>query len=88
MHLFARPLNPTLDAAKQAVTRPCPSCHSTSAAKYQVLSEGGWWDVVKCVDCLRSHERSRAPRLGAFSPMVSRPAPTECAIEPAEKAVR
>ena len=39
-------------------------------AAYRVLSEGGWWDVVKCRSCLASVERRRGPLLGPLSEVV------------------
>lgn len=71
MHSFPRPTESYLHAVKTAVARACPACASTLVAAYRVLSEGGWWDVVKCQDCLHSLARTPAPRLGAFEPFVT-----------------
>jgi hypothetical protein len=35
-----------------------------------VLSEGGWWNVVKCQDCLCSVERERGPLLGGIQLLI------------------
>jgi hypothetical protein len=35
-----------------------------------VLSEGGWWDVVKCQRCLCSVERNPGPLLGGIQMLV------------------
>jgi vanillate/4-hydroxybenzoate decarboxylase subunit D len=48
--------------------RSCPTCSSGDVRSYQVLSEGGWYDVVKCRSCLHSVSRQAAPsRLGPIS---------------------
>lgn len=72
MHNFPRPGQTRLYAERTAVDVSCPSCGSPgSVASYPVLSEGGWWDVVKCRDCLYTLERNRTSRLGQFSPRVA-----------------
>jgi len=42
----------------------CPACGGTSLARYEVLSEGGWFRVLKCQTCLGSLERTPWTRLG------------------------
>ena len=72
MHNFPRPSQDRLYADREPVDQTCPACGSaTAVARYRVLTEGGWWDAVKCVDGLYTIDRTRAPRLGSFSPMVS-----------------
>lgn len=70
MHSFPRSNETRLYSPRETLDRECSGCGSVRAAAYRVLSEGGWWDVVKCQDCLKSLERVRAPRLGVFRPMV------------------
>jgi len=68
--MFIRP--DTLTVAITPAPRPgkCPECQAEQLAAYRVLSEGGWWDVVKCRACLASIERRRGPLLGALSEAV------------------
>jgi endogenous inhibitor of DNA gyrase (YacG/DUF329 family) len=47
----------------------CPECGAESLARYRVMSEGGWWLVVKCAQCLHSVSREPGPMLGAFVPL-------------------
>ncbi len=35
----------------------CPHCTGEALARYVVLSEGGWFHVLKCRSCLTSLER-------------------------------
>jgi transposase-like protein len=50
--------------AKESVEGNCPECGAESLARYPVLSEGGWFQVVKCQNCLHSVSRERWSRLG------------------------
>jgi hypothetical protein len=59
MDSFPRPTEPSLYEKKEPVDRVCPECGSRNVAAYRVLTDGGWWDVVKCQDCLCSLERER-----------------------------
>lgn len=68
-HSFPRPSSQTVDAHVEALDDTCPECGDQSVAKYRVLSEGGWWDVVKCRSCLTSISRARGPLLGSFEPL-------------------
>ncbi|OUS91379.1 hypothetical protein CA951_33540 [Rhodococcus sp. NCIMB 12038] len=70
MHTFLRPTETTLTAERVTVDHCCPQCGADHVKSYRVLGEGGWWDVVKCTECLESLERTRAPRLGVFTPLV------------------
>jgi hypothetical protein len=66
-HTFARPEEPYLYVEKVAVEGSCPECGGESLKRYPVLSEGGWWEVVKCQDCLFSVEREPWARLGSIT---------------------
>jgi transcription elongation factor Elf1 len=68
MHNFPRPDTPTVRVNKEPVAGNCPSCNEASLSSYRILSEGGWWDVIKCQHCLTSVERKPGPLLGTFSP--------------------
>ena len=68
MHSFPRPTQSHLSARRTPVEGACPECGAEALAGYRVLSEGGWWDVVKCQACLASLERRRGPLLGAYTP--------------------
>jgi vanillate/4-hydroxybenzoate decarboxylase subunit D len=60
MHSFTRPTAERLYEERKKVEGACPLCHSTEVAAYRVLTDGGWWDVVKCQNCLHSVERKRS----------------------------
>ena len=47
----------------------CPECGAEALARYRVMSEGGWWLVIKCGQCLHSVSREPGPMLGAFVPL-------------------
>ena len=70
MHTFPRPQAERLYVDRETVEgSTCPECGSTEISAYRVLSEGGWWSVKKCQDCLASIERVPAPALGSFVPL-------------------
>ncbi|AHH17608.1 MULTISPECIES: hypothetical protein [Nocardia] len=48
---------------RELVDGACAHCGG-ELRRYPVNSEGGWFDVVKCQNCLRSVSRVRGPRLG------------------------
>jgi endogenous inhibitor of DNA gyrase (YacG/DUF329 family) len=73
MHTFPRPSQKTLTAERDDVDGTCPECGASALQTYDALSEGGWWRVVKCAECLASVERTRGPRLGPISPLVTAP---------------
>jgi uncharacterized Zn finger protein len=54
----------SLSVDKIAVAGDCPACGAQRLQRYEVLSEGGWFRVVKCQVCLRSVERKPWNRLG------------------------
>jgi transcription elongation factor Elf1 len=49
---------------REPVEGRCPRCGVEQLRSYPVYSEGGWFDVVKCQNCLLSVSRERGPRLG------------------------
>jgi hypothetical protein len=61
---YPRPHDPTVAVAKESVEGTCPECGADSLARYPVLAEGGWFQVVKCQNCLHSVSRDRWSRLG------------------------
>jgi vanillate/4-hydroxybenzoate decarboxylase subunit D len=60
----ARPTEPTLAVVRTPVEGKCPECGEEKLESYPVLSEGGWFDVVKCANCLHSTSREPGPKLG------------------------
>ena len=68
--MFIRPDTPTVAVVPTPQAGNCPGCGAHSLAAYRVLSEGGWWDVIKCRDCLTSVDRRRGPLLGVLSEAV------------------
>jgi N-methylhydantoinase B len=46
---------------RSAVTGACPRCAADALAAYPVLSEGGWFNAVKCQQCLASVSREPDP---------------------------
>lgn len=65
--MFVRPTGTTVDAHTEAVAGTCPACGAGSLQRYRVLSEGGWWTVLKCRACLHSLERTPGPLLGPLT---------------------
>jgi hypothetical protein len=49
---------------RDTVEGSCPRCGEGSLRRYPVNSEGGWFMVVKCQDCLWSVSREPWSRLG------------------------
>jgi hypothetical protein len=70
MQTYPRPAEPYVDVPREPVEGTCPECGSSSLRRYPVLSEGGWWNVVKCQDCLCSVERERGPLLGGIQLLI------------------
>jgi hypothetical protein len=70
MKNFPRPDTPTVTAPREQVSGTCPHCNSTTLQRYRVMSEGGWWMVLKCQGCLRSLEREPGPLLGPLVPLA------------------
>jgi vanillate/4-hydroxybenzoate decarboxylase subunit D len=71
MHNFPRPTTATVSVDKENVSGTCAECNSTMLARYRVLSEGGWWNVVKCQHCLASVQREPGPLFGAYQPLTT-----------------
>ncbi|MGO1560226.1 hypothetical protein CZ771_01085 [Actinomycetales bacterium JB111] len=69
MQHFPRPQDRSLAVEREPIDGTCPECGGHDLAGYPVLSEGGWWDVVKCQGCLASVRRNPAPPLGSFTPL-------------------
>ena len=69
MHNHPRPATPTVTAPRTAAPGRCPACGAEHLAEYRVISEGGWWQVTKCQDCLASLKREPGPMFGAFVPL-------------------
>lgn len=59
-----RPTQKFLTVERSVVEGSCPRCGAAELQAYPVLSEGGWFDVVKCAACLASIERKPGPKLG------------------------
>lgn len=53
-----------LAVERQAVQGGCPRCGAAELTAYPVLSEGGWFQVVKCQRCLHSTRREPWTLLG------------------------
>lgn len=68
MWSFPRPTALTVDAERESVPGACPSCGAETVYRYAVMSDGGWWNVVKCTSCLVSSSRERGPRFGNYTP--------------------
>lgn len=69
MWSFPRPGEKTLSVERKRVVGACDACGAEDLATYPVVSEGGWWEVVKCQTCLVSVERTRGPMLGSYEPL-------------------
>lgn len=69
MHDHPRPTTLTVSAPREPVPGRCPECGAQQLAAYRVMSEGGWWNVVKCQSCLGSLKREHGPLFGAFEPL-------------------
>lgn len=69
MHNHPRPMTSTVSAPRASVPGACPECGAHRLEAYRVMSEGGWWNVVKCSQCLAHVRRERGPMFGAFEPL-------------------
>ena len=56
--------HPTTSVVREQVPGSCPQCGAAELQRYPVLSDGGWFTVVKCQACLCSLERVPWRRLG------------------------
>ena len=48
----------SMSVEREVVHGSCPSCGASGLRSYPVLSEGGWFLVVKCQECLTSLQRT------------------------------
>ena len=69
MHHFPRPTEEHLYVERTPVDGTCGECGKAELSTYRVLSDGGWWDVCKCQNCLASVSRERAPMFGSYTPL-------------------
>lgn len=67
MRPFTRPTEEFLHVERTPVGGTCPECGATDLARYPVLTEGGWWLVVKCQTCLYRLESERWNALGSMT---------------------
>jgi hypothetical protein len=63
--IYPRPDTPTVAVERVPVEGTCPECGAADLRAYPVLSEGGWYQVVKCQACLASV--SREPDAGPIA---------------------
>lgn len=56
--------SPPLTLEREPVEGHCTRCGAESLQRYPVNSEGGWFMVVKCQNCLLSASRERWSLLG------------------------
>lgn len=64
-----RPREAVLDVHRNPSEGACPECGTEKLASYRVLSEGGWWHVTKCQECLASVSREPAALFGSYKPL-------------------
>jgi hypothetical protein len=67
-----RPAEPTLSVHRESVDGTCPNCGAEKLQAYPVLSEAGWFDVVKCAECLTDVRRTPGPKLGPIELLSDR----------------
>lgn len=60
----ARPTEVAPVQRRESVAGACDECGTDALMRYPVLSEGGWFMVVKCQHCLHSQSREKWTRLG------------------------
>lgn len=56
--------SPADTVPRDEVTGSCPRCGASVLRAYPVLSEGGWFQAVKCQQCLASVSRTPWSLLG------------------------
>lgn len=61
---YPRPREATPVQARETVAGHCDECGAEALQRYPALSEGGWYMVVKCQNCLHSQRRDKWNRLG------------------------
>lgn len=64
MSHYPRPTEPVPVLDKEPVPGTCPECGDADLKTYPVNSEGGWFIVVKCQNCLHSVSREQWRLLG------------------------
>ncbi len=64
---YPRSVERQLHVERVAVEGTCEACGGNELEAYPVLSEGGWFQVVKCPGCLVSSSRERWSRLGPIA---------------------
>jgi hypothetical protein len=67
---YPRPTERALYVEREPVEGDCPECSAGDLRSYPVLTEGGWFRVVKCQTCLHSVNRLRWGRLGPVELLV------------------
>ena len=68
-HTFQRPAELHLHVERVAVEGSCPACGAQELAAYRVLSDGGFFNAVKCQRCLHSRKREPAAPFGSYVPL-------------------
>jgi len=58
---------PGLSVERESAEGSCAACGAAELSAYPVLSEGGWYRVVKCQRCLTSQSREPWALLGPVS---------------------
>ena len=71
MSSYPRPTEPVLFVEREPVGGECPECGASNLRRYPVLTEGGWFQVVKCQTCLHSVSRERWHLLGPVELLVA-----------------
>ena len=71
MSSYPRPNEPLLFVEREPVEGECPECGASDLRRYPVLTEGGWFQVVKCQACLHSVSRERWHLLGPVEVLVA-----------------
>lgn len=61
---FPRPREAAPVQYREPVAGECNACGASALMRYPVLSEGGWYMVNKCQQCLPSQSREKWTRLG------------------------
>ncbi|MBC3191766.1 hypothetical protein H7X46_11905 [Pseudonocardia sp. C8] len=67
-----RPTEPTVSVHREPVDGTCRRCSAAELQAYPVLTEGGWFDVVKCANCLHDVSRTPGPLLGPIELLADR----------------
>jgi len=71
MRPVPRPEEKTIHLQRTPVEGSCEECGESTLSEYPVLSEGGWWTVVKCQSCLHSVSRTKGPLFGSLEPVTN-----------------